>query len=88
MLEHNKMMQQFLADNGIKATPKYLKAGSLKGTWRLYNLKQKWTDELRIKLSLLGFKDFSGLPLGPYSGNGGFFSVFVRHGNLKKVFKV
>ena len=50
MLEHNKMMQQFLADNGIKATPKYLKAGSLKGTWRLYDLKQKWTDELRNKL--------------------------------------
>ena len=88
MLEHNRLMKQFLAKNGIKATPKYLKTGSLKGTWRLYDLKQPWTDALRAKLTLLGFKDFSGLPLGPYSGNGGLFSVFVRHTDLTKVFNV
>jgi len=88
MLEHNRLMKQYLANNGIKATPKYLKAGSLRGTWRLYDLKQKWTDVLRKKLTDLGFKDYSGLPLGPYSGNGGLFSVFVRNADLKKVFNV
>lgn len=71
-------MKDFLKSNGIDATPKYLPDGSLKRCWRLYNIETKWTQELADRLNALGFTDFDGEPLGPFSGNGGMFSVFVR----------
>ena len=73
----NKRMQTFLKQNGINAMPKYIATGSLKRTWRLYNLKQSWSMDLADKLTALGFNGLHG-PLGKYSGNGGLFSVFVR----------
>ena len=90
MLDHNKRMQRFLQTHGIKAVPKYVFTGSLKGTWRLYgkidngktlDSYQKWTPEIFDKLTTLGFKDFDGHPLQWSSGNGGFFSVFVQGHN-------
>lgn len=77
----NTRMQAWLAEHGIDATPKYLFDGSLKGCWRLYGKAQKWTLELAAKLNDLGFVDFDGQPLGPYSGNGGHFMTFVRGHN-------
>lgn len=74
----NVKMEQYLSGHGIKATPKYLWQGSLRGCWRLWGKGQAWTEELRQKLTMLGFKDYDGLPLKPYSGNGGAFMVFVR----------
>ncbi len=80
MLENNKRMQNFLKTYGIKARVKFIKNGSLKNTWRLYNPKINWFDnkELRRKLDILGFTDFDGQKLGIYSGNGGIFSIFAR----------
>jgi len=78
MRPENKRMQTFLKQNGITATPKYISTGSLRRTWRLFNLKQQWSMELANKLDTLGFKDFDGKALHRFSGNGGFFSVFVR----------
>ena len=83
MLTHNKQMQDFLKLNGIKAIPKRIDKGSLKGTWRLlgsphYHLCPAWTNELSTKLNNLGFVGFDGKPLGQFSGNGGKFCVFVR----------
>ena len=74
----NQKMQEFLKSNGIDAKAKYIPNGSLRGTWRLYNPVMKWTPELQNKLANLGFTDFDGRALNPYSGNGGVFSVFVR----------
>lgn len=78
MKPENKKMKTFLTANGINATPKYLHKGSLAGCWRLYNLKEKWTQALIDKLTTQGFLGYDGLPLGRYSGNGGLFSVFTR----------
>ncbi len=78
MLEHNKQMQDFLKANGIEAIPKCIPDGSLKRTWRLYNKKMKWSEELASQLNNLGFVDYAGKPLRRFSGNGGMFSVFVR----------
>lgn len=77
----NRRMQAWLAQHGIQATPKFIHEGSLRGTWRLYNLEQKWTPELAAQLNALGFTHNHGEPLGPFSGNGGIFSVFVRGHN-------
>ncbi len=78
MLSHNKQMQDFLRANGIEAIPKWIDKGSLKRTWRLYNRKIKWSEELAAKLNSLGFVDYDGKSPGKLSGNGGIFSVFVR----------
>jgi len=78
MLAHNKQMQDFLRHNGIKAIPKRIDRGSMRGIWRLYNKNMKWSDELAIHLNSIGFVDFDGKPLGRFSGNGGRFCVFVR----------
>jgi len=89
----NQKMQKFLKQNGIDAIPKYIKDGSLKGSWRLYGLTgkdengqpiyQKWWDnfELQNKLNSLGFTDLWGQSLKNSSGNGGDFSIFVRGHN-------
>ena len=77
MLAHNKRMKDFLSNHGIKATPKYLNKGSLRGCWRLWG-QIKWDLDLANKLNSLGFVDFDGTPLERFSGNGGMFSVFVR----------
>lgn len=84
----NKRMKEFLSANGIEATPKFLAAGSIKGCWRLYNHKVEWFDntELQEKLTALGFTNYEGKPLNNFSGNGGRFSVFVRHAELTQVF--
>lgn len=80
MRPENKKMKEFLKQNGIDAMPKYLPNGSLKGCWRLYNLKVKWFDNynLQNKLTSLGFSDFDGDVLDNYDGSGGLFSVFLR----------
>jgi len=78
MRPENKRMQEYLRQNGIEATPKYIATGSLKQTWRMYDLKQNWTLELANKLNNLGFAGIDDKLLGKYSGNGGLFSVFVR----------
>lgn len=77
MRPENKRMQEFLKKNGVDAMPKWISTGSLKRSWRLYNLDEKWTLELADKLTSLGFRGLNG-PLGQYNGNGGMFSVFVR----------
>ncbi len=78
MLAHNKQMQDFLSQHGIEAIPKWITKGSLQRTWRLYNKKTKWSEELAAQLNGLGFVDYAGKPLGKFSGNGGMFCVFVR----------
>ena len=62
MLQHNKDMKAYLKQHGIEATPKRIDEGSMRGVWRLYDIKQYWTDELRDSLDLLGFLDFDGKP--------------------------
>lgn len=74
----NKRMTDWLKRKGIDARVKYIWKGSLRGTWRLYNPRVEWTQELADKLNRLGFRDFDGKPLHQFSGNGGVFSVFVR----------
>jgi len=81
MRTENKNMQNFLKENGVKASVKFLWTGSMSGTWRFYDNKQKWTTNLIAKLTWLGFVDFDGKPLSKYSGNGGQFSVFVKGHN-------
>jgi len=78
MREENKAMQEWLKSQGINCRVKYIWDGSLKHTWRLYNPNQRWNDNLRQRLTDLGFKDFDNKLLNEHSGNGGFFSVFVR----------
>lgn len=77
----NARMQAFLKANGIDATPRYLWEGSMRGCWQVYNPAIPWTDELREKLTALGFLDFDNQPLGQFSGNGGVFSVALRGHN-------
>jgi hypothetical protein len=77
----NQKMQEFLQQKGIRAKVKFQWAGSMKGTWTLYNPDLKWTPELVEKLSSLGFTNHSGEPLSIYNGNGGILSVSVRGHN-------
>ena len=96
MRPENKLMQNFLNDNGIKATPKFLWRGSMKHSWRLHDyiikdgkiLGTEWYNnlELQNKLNALGFTDFWGKPLCNYSGNGGVFCIFTRHSELTPKF--
>lgn len=74
----NLRMMQFLQSHGIDAIPKYIRDGSLRGTWRIYQRDGKWSQELADKFNELGFQDFDYSPLGEFSGNGGMFQVFVR----------
>lgn len=92
-------MQTYLAENGIKAVPKLIIKGSMKGCWRLYakNGKRnpenvmdnyaKWNTGLCARLSELGFKDFDNKPLSQDSGNGGVFHIFARHPMTLDLFK-
>jgi len=95
MRKENLKMRQFLLENGVDATPKYIAKGSLKGTWRLYSKALKtehnaglanWWDRpgLWARLSELGFTDFDGKQLSQYCGNGGLFQVFVRFNRTKE----
>ena len=81
MTPANALMKELLAENGIKATPKYISDGSLKRSWRLYEKNTNWWDntELWAKLTAIGFVDFDGKPLSKLSGNGGVFSIFARY---------
>ena len=78
MRPENQRMKEWLAEREIDAMPKRFYDGSVKHSWRLYNLKIKWTPELWEKLTALGFTNLWFKPLGQYDGNGGVFSVFVR----------
>ena len=80
MTDENNRMKNWLKANGIEATPKYIKDGSMRGCWRLYNNKIAWWDNepLWNKLMSLGFVDFDGDKLDKFSGNGGTFSIFPR----------
>lgn len=78
MRVENIKMKNFLQEHDIKATPKYIRTGSLKGCWRLCDLKQKWTENLMVKLIELGFTNIDGDSLNNFSGNGGFFSISVK----------
>lgn len=78
MRPENQRMQKWLADRGVTATPKRFLTGSMRGTWRLYDPAQKWTEELRQKLVSLGFLNFDGSEIPTFAGNGGTFCVFVR----------
>ena len=96
MRVENTKMQNFLKNNGIKATPKFIWKGSVKGCWRLYyyekvngnNIYTDWYNNPRLweKLNNLGFTDIWGKPLNKHSGNGGVFSIFTRHNTLTKEF--
>ena len=96
MRTENKLMQDFLKENGIKATAKFLWRGSMKHSWRLHDYTIKagqiigteWYNntDLQNKLNSLGFTDFWGKPLGNYSGNGGVFCIFARHNELTPKF--
>ena len=78
MRPENKRMQAWLKANGITAIPKFIRDGSVRGCWRLYDKGEPWTPTLREKLMSLGFVGFDGQPIGEFAGNGGMFSVFVR----------
>lgn len=78
MRPENLRMKEFLKSQGIECQPKYMWAGSLRGTWRLYNPNVRWSAELAAKLNALGFTTSWNEPLNAHSGNGGMFSVFVR----------
>ena len=84
MRTENKRMKDYLEQNGIKAMPKYLWSGSLRGCWRLANTKTNWwgNDELISQLHSLGFIDYNDEPLSNYSGNGGVFHIFARNPQL------
>ena len=73
MLPENMRMKRWLESKGIKAIPKWIKAGSLKRTWRLWNYDIKWSQELADKLNSLGFTNHLHKPLGEFDGNGGMF---------------
>lgn len=88
MRTENQKMKTFLASHGIKATPKYIAHGSMRGTWRISspdNLrvmksgKANWfgNTELQNKMNEIGFRDFDNKPLNDFSGNGGLFSIFA-----------
>ncbi len=76
MRPENMRMKVFLKMQGIEATPKWIATGSMKGTWRIYNKSLLWTDELREKLTAIGFTGFDGKPLQQFS-SGSRFQVFV-----------
>ena len=82
--DENVKMAQFLKENNVDATPKYIATGSMAGSWRLYNLKTKWygNKELQEKLTSLGFRDYNNTPFDDFSGNGGVFQVFARQVNI------
>lgn len=82
MRPENARMQQWLAAQGLPGVRvKYIKDGSLGGSWRLYRPESSWNQVISGKLTDLGFTGFDGKPLNPFSGNGGIFSVFARGHN-------
>jgi hypothetical protein len=83
----NKKIKNYLAENGIIATPMLIKRGSMQGCIRIYQKTReftndcnfsRWTQDLVNKLTKLGFRDFDGQPLTLFSGNGGLFCIFAR----------
>jgi len=85
MLQHNKKIQELFKKHGLKIKAKYIKAGSLRGCWRIYNLSINWNNDIAKKINRMGFVDFDRKPLGIFSGNGGVLSIFIRgHEELLK----
>jgi len=96
MRPENLKMKNLLAHHGLDVVPKYIRTGSLKGTWRLYGKAPRtaencglanWWDSVGLwaRLTELGFTDFDGKPLNKCSGNGGLFSVFTRYNKTKEL---
>src|SRR5437016_13913291 len=81
MRPENKRMQSWLKAHGVTATPKYIREGSMRGCWRLYDKEQPWTHALREKLTSLGLVGFDGQRIAQFAGNAGMLSVFVRGHN-------
>ncbi len=81
MLPANALMKKLLKENGIDATPMYIKDGSMKRTWRIYNQKTNWYNNpgLWAKLTAMGFVGYDDTLLDEYSGNGGSFCIFVKY---------
>jgi hypothetical protein len=77
MRPENAKMKAWLREHGIDARPRFITEGSMRGNWIIYGPGQRWTKELIDLFSVLGFVGFDGQPLGPYSGNGGMFSIYV-----------
>lgn len=75
-------MKEFLTRHGMEdVTPKYFWRGSMRGCWRFWSRKVIWDEQLRIKLTDLGFVGHDGKPLTQYANNGGIgqpLSLFVR----------
>jgi len=78
MLAHNREMKIFLESHGLKLMPKRFDTGSMRGTWRLYNLNLKYTPEIQEKLTGLGFTDWDGSSLDRHSSNGDIVSLCVQ----------
>lgn len=79
----NKEMKGFLEGNGVNVkSVKYIESGTMAGAFYLWGGKNlKWSECLANKLNELGFKDFDRNELDKFSGNGGYFSVFVIRNN-------
>lgn len=75
----NKEIKGFLRENGVNVkSVKYIESGTMAGAFYLWGGKDsKWSEGLANKLNRLGFKDFDRNTLNKFSGNGGYFSVFV-----------
>ena len=74
----NRAMQDWLKTQGIEAQAKYFWTGSTKHSWRLSAKDRRWTQADADKLNSLGFTQAcDGKPLNQYSGNGGYWCVFV-----------
>jgi hypothetical protein len=78
MRPENQRMKHFLEQHGIKATPRYIHKGSMRGCWMIYGkYEDKWSPALADKFNSLGFTDFMNRPFDEFSGNGGHFSIYA-----------
>jgi len=81
MTEQNKQMTLMIRNlTGVKdVNCKYIKDGSMKGTWRMNSKKVNWYNNFELHNSLKTlFVDFDKDELDNFSGNGGLFSIFAR----------
>lgn len=77
----NARMEAFLLHHGIPAQARYAAKGSMKGTWQIWSRKFQWSDEVRERLTALGFMNAWREPLSAHSNNGGYFEVTVTGHN-------
>jgi len=90
----NKRIKNYLANNGIIATPQLIKNGSMRNTIRIYQKNKEFTDgcqlsfwnkELVDKFTALGFMNFDKKPLTIFSGDGGRFHIFATHSKINEI---